>query len=132
MLAGSRRSCFGLEVGTRDSAEEIIEAAARDARPQLGRRAVGNDPARAAEAFNALDAVEFAEPEIMPRPAQGAICNLVDQALQKGPGEEGANVRECNEGTDPITGNPALCTPGPVFPVWNAIPGPREAESSRL
>lgn len=81
---------------------------------------VGGDPAGAAAAFNALDAVEFAEPEVMPVPAQGTICNLVDQSLQKGSGEEGANVRECNEGTDPITGNPALCTPGPVFPVWAA------------
>ncbi len=103
------------------------EATSRRQQPDLAGLmlvTVGADVSRAAEAFNALDAVEFAEVELMPIPAQGGpICNLIDQALQKGSGEEGANVRACNEGTDPITGNPALCTPGPVFPGWNAVQG---------
>lgn len=39
----------------------------------------------AAEAFNALDCVEFATAELWPRPAQEQ-CQPVDQSLQKGPG----------------------------------------------
>ncbi len=85
---------------------------------------VGVNPTMAAEAFNALDAVEFAEVELLPVPAQtGDQCNPVDQALQKGGGAEGTNADSCNPGTD-AGGNTIRCTPGPIFPGWSADADP--------
>ena len=69
----------------------------------------------AAEAFNELDSVEFAQVDYMPIPAQ-EDCPLQDLALQKGPGVWGDNVVTCSSTTDPVTGAIIICEPpGPIF-----------------
>ncbi|MFM7807692.1 MAG: hypothetical protein ACKPEA_07135, partial [Planctomycetota bacterium] len=82
---------------------------------------VGANTTAAAEAFNALESVEYAEVELLPVPAQQ--CNPVDQALQKGGGTEGANADSCNPGTDDL-GNAIRCAPGPIFPVFGPLTNP--------
>lgn len=69
----------------------------------------------AAEAFNDLDCVEFAQVDYLPIPAQ---CPDRDISLQKGPASEGADIGiNCQLTTD-NNGNPLVCAPpGPVFVV---------------
>ena len=74
----------------------------------------------AAEAFNALDCVEFATAELWPRPAQEQ-CQPVDQSLQKGPGARGDNVVGCQQTTNDL-GAPIVCQPGPILAGFNGIP----------
>ncbi|MFM1831275.1 MAG: hypothetical protein RLZZ558_1615 [Planctomycetota bacterium] len=89
----------------------------RTAQPDLGGFmlvTVGRDRVRAAaEAFNALECVEFANVELRPRTAQ---CQPLDQSLQKGPGDVGTNVLGCTQGTDQ-NGNPFICQPYPVLAI---------------
>jgi hypothetical protein len=88
---------------------------------------VSGNPSQAAEAFNALESVEYAEVELLPTPAQQ--CNPVDQALQKGGGAEGANADSCNPGTDAL-GNSIRCAPGPIFPVFGPLANPPTSSPS--
>ena len=74
----------------------------------------------AAEAFNDLDCVEFAQVEYMPIPAQ-EDCSPVDVSLQKGSGNQGADVnKDCALVTNGLVLIP--CPPPPpifVAPVVN-------------
>ena len=67
----------------------------------------------AAEAFNELDCVEFAQVDYLPIPAQ---CPDRDLSLQKGPAKEGADIGiNCQISTDAL-GVPISCPPpGPIF-----------------
>ncbi len=97
--------------------EQRATETSREVQPDLGGIflvTVGKAHVRqAAEAFNRLDCVEFAEVEIEARSAQ---CQPLDQSLQKGPGNVGANVGGCNQGTD-ANGNPFICSPYPVIAI---------------
>ena len=69
----------------------------------------------AAEAFNELDCVEFAQVDYLPIPAQ---CPDRDLSLQKGPAKEGADIGiNCQISTNDL-GAPISCPPpGPIFVV---------------
>lgn len=70
----------------------------------------------AAEAFNELDCVEFAQVDYLPIPAQE--CPDRDLSLQKGPGNEGVDIGiNCQLITNDL-GNEVSCPPpGPIFVV---------------
>ena len=104
------------------SIQERATELSRKAQPDLGGFmivTVGSGQVRAvAEAFNQLECVEFANVELRPKTAQ---CQPLDQSLQKGPGNVGANVGGCNQGTD-ANGNPFICNPYPVLSIPQ-VPG---------
>ena len=67
----------------------------------------------AAEAFNELDCVEFAQVDYLPIPAQ---CPDRDLSLQKGPGKEGADIGiNCQISTDALGAAISCPPPGPIF-----------------
>jgi hypothetical protein len=76
----------------------------------------------AAEAFNDLDCVEFAQVDYLPIPAQSG-CPDKDLSLQKGIASEGADIgANCQIVTD-NNGNPLVCNPpGPIFIDFSLFP----------
>ena len=66
----------------------------------------------AAEAFNDLDCVEFAQVDYMPIPAQSG-CPDRDLSLQNGNGTEGADVGLNCQTTTTSTGGIVICSPPP-------------------
>ncbi len=83
----------------------------------------------AAEAFNDLDCVEFAQVEYMPIPAQD--CPDVDLSLQKGSASEGVDVgKDCKSFTDSTTGQRTYCpAPPPIFVIRTTGPNNFKAQS---
>ena len=104
--------------------EKRAAARSRKAQPDLaGYMYVTVTPSAltsAAEAFNELDCVEFAQVDYLPIPAQEG-CPDVDLSLQKGPESEGVDIGlNCQTITD-ANGNTIPCLPpGPIFVVGSA------------